>query len=128
MKGRCAFCGRPPDRLHHPTGRNHEGRYLDPLLVLPAEHDCHEFVHDDWRHERLDKLQKSRTSVEYIAIRLRRLAMNLGRIDQHLEGGTFWGLLAEAFHRWADELDDHVRRLDRRDPAWRHEEGSGPNR
>ncbi len=123
MKGSCTFCGGQPDRLHHPTGRDHEGRYLDPMLVLPAEHDCHEFVHDDWRHERLDKLQRPRTAVEYIEIRLRRLAMNLGRVDQSQGGGTFWGLLGSAMQRWADELADHVRRLDERYPTWRDDGG-----
>jgi hypothetical protein len=115
----CAFCGGPPEFAHHPTGRDHRNRYLDPMLVLPADHDCHIFVHDDWRHERLDKLQRPRTIVEYIAIRLRRLAMNLSRVDQHLGGGTFWGLLAEAMAGWADDLDDHVRSLDERYPGWR---------
>jgi hypothetical protein len=123
MKGQCAFCGGPPDRLHHPTGRDHEDRYLDRLLVLPAEHDCHEFVHDDWRHERLDKLQRPRTVVEYLAIRLRRLAMNLGRIEQSQGGGTFWGLLADAMHRWADELEAFLGMLDDRYPGWRDDEG-----
>jgi hypothetical protein len=123
MNRHCEFCGGPFDRLHHPTGRDHLGHYLDPMLVLRADHDCHEFVHDDWRHERLDKLQRPRTVVEYIAIRLCRLAMNLGRIDQSQGGGTFWGLLATAMQRWADELEDHVRRLDERYPGWRDDRG-----
>ena len=119
MSGACEFCGGPFDRLHHPTGRDHLGRYLDPMLVLPTDHDCHVFVHDDWRHENLDKLKIPRTLVEYIVIRLRRLSMNLGRMDQQLGGGTFWGSLATAMQGWADELGDHVRRLDERFPGWR---------
>ena len=123
MIGQCEFCGGPADHLHHPTGRDHLGRYLDIMLVLRADYDCHAFVHDDWRHERLDKLQRPRTIVEYLAIRLRRLAMNLGRLDRAQGGGTFWGLLATAMQRWADELDDHVRRLDERYPDWRDDGG-----
>jgi hypothetical protein len=42
--------------------------------------------------------------------------MNLGRLDQHLGGGTFWGLLAEALVSWADIIDDHFRLLDERNP------------
>ena len=112
--------------MHHPTGRDHLDRYLDPHLVLPADHDCHCLVHDDWRHENLDELKKPRTIVEYVEIRLRRLAMNLGRIDICMGGGTFWGLLAEAMQRWADGLADHARLLDERYPDWRMEGGFFP--
>lgn len=123
MNKPCAFCGGPADRLHHPTGRDHEGRYLDPMLVFPADHDCHEFVHDDWRQENVDKLDVALTPVEYIAIGLHRLAMNLGRVDDAIRGGTFWALLGSAAERWATVIDDHVRYLDERSPAWRDEQG-----
>jgi hypothetical protein len=123
MNGACEFCGGSCDQLHHPTGRDHEGRYLDPMLVLRSDHSCHVFVHDDWRHEEIDELKQPRSIVEYIEIRLRRLAMNLGRIDQRSGGGTFWGRLAEAFMTWAEELRDHVRLLDRHYPGWRGKGG-----
>jgi|GEM_PF-5930281 len=119
----CVFCGGVPHYMHHPTGRDHRDVYLDRELVLPVDHDCHCLVHDDYRHENLDKLKAPRTIVEYVAVRLRRMAMNLGRMDARLGGGTFWGLLADAMQVWADELDDHVRRLDTRYPGWRDEEG-----
>jgi len=115
------FCGRPFDELHHGTGRDHEGQYLDRMLVMPSDHDCHVFAHDDWRHEKLDELDGPHTAVEYVAIRLRRIAMNLGRIDQHSGRQTFWGLLADAMVSWAEELDAHVRALDERDPTWRND-------
>src|SRR5437879_938346 len=106
MSPECSFgCGRRADQFHHATGRDHLGRYLDPMLVLPTEHDCHEFAHDDWRQERLNDLVRPRTIVEYVAIRLRRLAMNLARLDAGVGGGTFFGLMAEAMQRWADALD-----------------------
>jgi hypothetical protein len=123
MNRPCEFCGGPADQLHHCTGRDHEDQYLDPMLVLPSDHDCHVFVHDDWRHEEIDELKQPRSIVEYIEIRLRRLAMNLARIDQRSGGGTFWGLLAEAVMRWAEELEDHVRLLDNHYPGWRLKEG-----
>lgn len=126
MSRLCEICGEPADHLHHPTGRDHLGRYLDRQLVLPVDHDHHEFLHDDWRHENLNELRQPRTIVEYVAIRLRRLAMNLGRWDQALGGNTFFGRLADAMQCWAEDLDAHVRLLDARFSAWREEEGFWP--
>ena len=122
----CPFCGGRPAFMHHPTGRDHQAHHLDPDLVLPVDHDCHCLAHDDWWREDLEKLDGPKTIVEYVAIRLRRLAMNLGRIDIYMGGGTFWGLLANAMQRWADGLDDHVRMLDERYPDWRTEGGFFP--
>jgi hypothetical protein len=45
----CPFTGQPADALHHETGRDADGEYLDPELVLPLVRDQHVLEHQIWR-------------------------------------------------------------------------------
>jgi hypothetical protein len=125
---RCEFCGKTVERRHHPTGKDHRNRYLDPELVVPVCHDDHELVHDDWRTLAIEAVAEPQTFVEQVEIRLRRLAATLARWDEALGGGTFLNVLAAALTGWADELAAFLRRLDTRDPTWREDPGFYPER
>jgi hypothetical protein len=45
----CAFLGRRADHLHHVTGTDADGVYLDPLLVVPISAPQHDIEHVGWR-------------------------------------------------------------------------------
>ena len=123
----CSFCGREGLwRPHHPTGRDHQGDYLDEDLTLAACHDHHSLCHDDWYTLGLDKVDRPQSLVELVAFWLRRLSCCLARLDASNGGDTFWGALAQPLARRADELALFVRRLDERDPTWRDDPGFYP--
>ncbi len=46
---RCVFLGRPADHLHHLTGRDPDGHYLDPPLWTPLVRRIHVVEHQGWR-------------------------------------------------------------------------------
>jgi hypothetical protein len=46
---RCVFLGRLADELHHVTGRDASGAYLDPALVVPLARRQHVVDHTGWR-------------------------------------------------------------------------------
>lgn len=41
----CVFLGRRADHLHHPSGRDRHGNYLDPDLVIPLVREQHDLEH-----------------------------------------------------------------------------------
>jgi hypothetical protein len=45
----CVFLGRRADHLHHVTGTDGDGVYLDPLLVVPLSAPQHDIEHVGWR-------------------------------------------------------------------------------
>ncbi len=115
----CLLCGQPSVAQHHLTGRR-----LDPSLATPVCHDHHYFVHDDWWTHGVgakpgNDEQAPPTVLHAMHLRLRRLAMFLGRL---VELGLFRPLsdwLAEALSRWGDEMQSCVIRLDADGPSWR---------
>jgi len=122
----CAFGDEPAELRHHPTGRDEHGRYLDPDLTLPACHDDHTFVHDDWRDLGIEAVERPLTFFDRVETRLRRLATNCRRMDP-AGVNPFWTKLAAALVRWADEIARGTRRLDERDPGWRDDPGFYPD-
>ena len=122
---RC-FCGGPWDYSHHYTGRDHEGRYLDPEFKGPACHDDHYLLHDDWHTQEIEKVLSPLTFFERVEIRLRRWAANCARMDEAMRGGTPHGLLGMILARWADELRRGIDVLDYRYPGWREDAGFYP--
>lgn len=72
--GPCAICGRPARELHHPTGRDAEGRYLDPRWTVPVCLSCHRQDMPLWRDFGLDVL------TDPVIARLGRNTFFLGRL------------------------------------------------
>ena len=132
MTAGCLWCGAPAWRGHHPTGRDPDGRYLDPDLKFPSCHDHHELSHDDWRtleiedSERGREPQKRLCFIERVALRLRRLAVTVGRFAEAYPRATWLAAGARALKRWADELGWFISALDRHDPGWRSDPGFYP--
>ena len=123
MSERCAYCGGKHPLTHHATGRDHQLRYLDPSLTIPLCHDHHQLVHDDLRAAGVDDPQTRAairlSFVERVEVRLRRLAVAIGRLASMFPGVTFLAHLAERLKRWADELSWDLAARDARDPGWR---------
>ena len=116
----CAICGLEGSwRPHHPTGRDDQGIYLDPLLTLPLCHDHHTLCHDDWNTLDLAKVELRLTLLDRVEMRLLRWAEALARIDAGQGGGTIWGKAAAAINEWARELHRFRRALDDLYPDWR---------
>jgi hypothetical protein len=120
---RCAYCGGEDPLAHHATGRDPQLRYLDPNLTIPLCHDHHQLVHDDLRAAGVDDPQTRAavrlSFIECVEVRLRRLAVAIGRLAGKLPGATFLAQLAERFKGWADELSWDLAARDSRDPGWR---------
>lgn len=72
--GSCVICGRPARELHHPTGRDAEGRYLDACWTVPLCLACHRQDLPLWRDFGLDAL------TDPVVARLGRDAFFLGRL------------------------------------------------
>lgn len=118
----CVVCGRPAADDHHLTGSK-----LDPDLTLPHCHDHHELNHDDWwtagvgakrPKARNDDEDTPATFLHGLYLRLRRLAMFLGRL---VEAGLFLplsSLLASALAGWAVRLRGCIDALDAGKPGW----------
>ncbi len=119
----CIICGRPAADDHHLTGRA-----LDPALSLWHCHDHHELAHDDWNtagvpaknRQRDDRDEDSPPTVLHaLYLRLRRLAMWLGRLAEHGVFTPIAALLAAALARWATSLAQCIAGLDAHLPGWR---------
>ena len=113
----CQVCAGPGIRLHHPTGRNPDGDYLDPALTVELCHTHHMLCHDDWHTFELETVEGPLTVVELAALGMRRLALTLARIDGGMD--AFWGRLASSLVDWAVRLEGFVTLLDDRVPEWR---------
>lgn len=133
MNGGCAFCGADGALGHHVTGRDVQGRYLDPRLRCPLCHDHHLLLHDDWRvlgiedPDRPTQGAAPLTVVECVERRLRRLATLVGRVADVLPASGWLAQLARSLKRWADELARHTSTLDARYPEWRADQGHMPD-
>ena len=119
MIGPCLVCGAPGDDRHHPTGRGPDGRYLDRQFTAAGCHDHHELWHDDLRSVGIDGPAGGLTVLERFELRLRRLALLLGRLEGAGALHRLLRVLADVCVRWADELRAEIGRLDRAVPAWR---------
>lgn len=105
----CAMCDKTAVDAHHLTGRDPDGCYLDPDLVVPLCHDDHELAHDDLRHADLDRPDPDQWSPSFgVAFRLCRVALFLARTPQHFPTGLS-SVLAKAQWHWADELSHPTR-------------------
>ena len=125
--GLCVICGQPAVDDHHLTGSR-----LDPPLMLPHCHDDHELAHDDWntagvpaKNRRLNDSDDDQppTVLHALYLRLRRLALWLGRLAEHGVWQPVSGLLAAALARWAGGLERCINGLDETAPSWRHARG-----
>ena len=104
----CVFCGRGADHLHHPSGRDADGNYLDPDLVVPLTR-----VHHDLEHVALNgTLFGDASPHSPDVLRLRRTAHLLLRLVDHIGTETiplpmsFVGELALMLHRIARDLEE----------------------
>jgi len=79
----CAFTGQPADELHHPTGRNAAGRYLDPDFVLPTVRRQHNLEHQSWGPS-----YKETVVDDPDVLRLRRTGHLLIRLGEHRTGAS----------------------------------------
>lgn len=117
----CLICGAEITEAHHPTGRDLQGAYLDPRFTIPLCHDHHLVIHDDWwTLEVQDQTPRNGgrrlTGVERVELRLRRLAIDGGRLAIADPQRGRIARLAECSKRWADELACDIAARDRRDP------------
>ncbi len=116
----CAICGRPAEDPHHLTGRGPDSEYLDDDLAAPLCHDDHELLHEDLRHDRIDKPFGDLSVFERVAYRLERVAVFFSRLAE--QAPLQWIVtLAEAMRRWAGELRRGVDDLDSKHPRWRRD-------
>jgi hypothetical protein len=123
----CAICGREGRwELHHLTGKDDQGTYLDPRLTIPLCHDHHTLCSDDWNTLDLAKVEIRLTMLDRVELRLLRLAQGLARIDAGQGGGTIWGRMAAAVNEWARELHRFREGLDDVYPDWRSHLGLYP--
>jgi hypothetical protein len=86
MKARdwyCPFTGRPAEHLHHLTGCDAEGAYLDLLLVLPLLRRQHVIEHQCWSEEFADGVDTDPN-----VLRLRRSGHLFIRLGEHHAGGV----------------------------------------
>lgn len=100
----CVFLGRPADHLHHGTGRDADGDYLDPLLVVPLVARQHVVEHQGWNVAGIgDGVAGSNF------LRLRRIGYLLVRMGEHHGIGyvvlpaSFVRQMGLMLHRVADE-------------------------
>jgi hypothetical protein len=125
MSGGCLWCGSSDCRVHHPTGRGPDGRYLDRDLRFPCCHDHHELSHDDWRALGIHDLGRNQAPerklarVERVELRLRRLAVTVARLAEAYPQHEWSAAFARALKQWADELARDIAARDKRDKEWR---------
>jgi hypothetical protein len=103
----CVFCGRlDRGQEHHPTAKDDNDLYLDPDFTVPACHDHHTLVHDDYRTLGIEVVTGPLSPTERHALRLRRLSVNLARVTWP-EGAVVLLRAAAVFlPRWADGLQN----------------------
>lgn len=128
MTGRCIYCGRPAERRHHPTGKDHEDRYLDREFTVPVCHDHHELVGDDRRTLGLEVSERPLTWLDRVEVRLRRMAIDAARLAHRYPDNVWFRRAAELLARCAGELAAFRHHLDARDPNWRDDPGFYPGR
>ena len=75
---RCIFLGRAADHLHHVTGRDTDGVYLDPHFVVPLARGQHVLEHQCWA-----PLFDDHVAGDANVLRLRRTGHLLVRLSQH---------------------------------------------
>ena len=121
----CDACGAEGCQFHHLTGRDDQGRYLDPESSLPLCKDHHPLAHDHWKTLDLEVATRRLTTFERIEIGMRRCAATLMVLDGGT-GTTVFGVLAALLVKWANQLAAGTRRLDERDPTWREDRGFYP--
>jgi hypothetical protein len=126
LTGRCIFCGRPVERIHHPTGKDKHNRYLDRQFTVPVCHDHHELLGDDRHTLDLETPGAPLTWLDRVELRLRRLAVDAARLATSHPNNRWIALAAELLVRWAGELAAFRRHLDERDPGWREDPGFYP--
>jgi len=130
---RCYSCGETANAWHHPTGRDgaatsrREGKYLDPMFVFPVCHDCHQLGRDDRYTLGLENVPHRLPFFERVEIMLRRIGADVARLADAHPDHPWFGKVAIAVVRWADELAAGIRRLDERDPSWREDPGFYPS-
>ncbi len=83
---RCPFCGQVADHLHHMTGRDAFGSYLDPGLRVPLTRRCHVVEHQTWRIGGMDDGVGGSPN----SLRLLRSGLLLVRLGEHHEDGSVW--------------------------------------
>jgi hypothetical protein len=76
---RCVFLGRLADEMHHVTGRDADGVYLDPALVVPLVRRQHVVEHTGWRVVEVDEGADRCPNF----LRLTRTGLHLVRLGQH---------------------------------------------
>jgi hypothetical protein len=87
MKGpalRDVFTSRAAEELHHSTGRDADGRYLDPALVVPLTRRQHVVEHVGWRALGIGE----GAGLDPDVLRLRRAAFHLVRLADHHGAGV----------------------------------------
>ena len=118
----CWGCGGPVERRHHPTGRGHDGRYLDRRFRAPLCHDDHEFIHDGWRAQGIEYVPTRLTVFDSVEVRLRRTAATFARADRaHFDVDPTE--IAETFLTWAEQLQSGIRHQEGALPSWRQDPG-----
>ena len=75
---RCVFTGLTADALHHVTGTDANGRYYDPLLVIPLILRQHCLEHQSWHVLGIGEGCRA----DSLLIRLRRISSGLGRLGE----------------------------------------------
>jgi hypothetical protein len=106
----CVFTGRPADELHHASGKDALGVYLDECLLFPVVLRQHVVEHQGWPvagvAEGLD--------ADPNMLRLRRVGLLLVRLGEHHKSGLV-RLPAESvselglmLHRVTDDLEASV--------------------
>jgi hypothetical protein len=117
--GPCVRCGAPEMVQHHPTGKL-GGTYVDAAWVLDLCAACHGAEHAARGRLGLEHAGPTpATTVERIALVLRRVAVTFGRLARLPTLGPFLAGLAGLLRRFADGLDGHVAALDGAVPGWR---------
>lgn len=118
----CAACGRGAKRRHHPTARDENGDYLDPGLTWPFCHDDHTLAHDDRYTLGLELTEGPLTFLDRAELRLRRIAVDVTRLEATNPAPPLPSGFGEALTVWAGELSEGGARLNGRYPDWRSEE------
>jgi hypothetical protein len=103
---RCPFTNRPAEHLHHATGKDCEGIYLDTGLVLPLIGVQHRREHQSWGPSFKDVIEGDPS-----VLRLRRMASLGVRLGEFHAGGYvslpgFYVVqLGLTLHRIASDLE-----------------------
>ena len=75
------FNGRQAEHLHHVTGKDADGRYFDPMFMIPLTSIQHVREHQSW-----GPMFKDRVHGDDAMLRLRRAGHLLVRLGDHHAG------------------------------------------